>query len=595
MHYYFLISPLGGAKYPNWFPKFKQACYPTTKLALFRHTAVDRGFFKLLCDLMRRLERHQGRFPNAVVQRQAAFFVTTILGGLEHCGGGNVNEEQVMHLLPVLLAALKAASSELVASGQILLSYLLARATFKAKTAGKIMKAVRRLGKKGGGGSQETLMLAVLLVRTQLLSLERPKTVSLIVSFEPAVNALLNEAKSKTGEVEGGVLELADSLLYTLGLLVHQVGPLKLSANNNNNDDDEVALLNLGGDDVKALAMAYSIIKDVSSPLSESTVYFVTDLAQKLARTCASAAGEKNPTNGETIAETLKQLTKILTIVEKLYPNEFQQVCAAVTAATGDADIFFLGGGNAPVSRPSEALMLAKRALMDNPLVQFLAARPLGQVPKLTNKKLARLIKDNQRDLEAVLSMEAEFLIDQMTAGRLEIMLGNLLRLLPLLESQQLLLFRLVCSPELLPQLQHRLRLELLLLPLFIQAEAAAGQLVTASPLVQTSGLLAPLLSVGRDHPHRFTAVMAKCRLGLTDQLLAELVRDEVVINSPELVSLILAILLSSPAEGVQAAGPIIQLCAHILLHLPVSDKFEDLADVQNHVSMAKLSGKMLL
>ena len=118
---------------------------------------------------------------------------------------------------------------------------------------------------------------------------------------------------------------------------------------------------------------------------------------------------------------------------------------------------------------------------------------------------------------------------------------------------------------------------------------------MTASPLVQTSGLLAPLLSVGRDHPHRFTAVMAKCRLGLTDQLLAELVRDEVVINSPELVSLILAILLSSPAEGVQAAGPIIQLCAHILLHLPVSDKFEDLADVQNHVSMAKLSGKMLL
>ena len=104
MHYYFLISPLGGAKYPNWFPKFKQACYPTTKLALFRHTAVDQGFFKLLCDLMRRLERHQGRFPNAVVQRQAAFFVTTILGGLEHCGGGNVNEEQVMHLLPVLLA-----------------------------------------------------------------------------------------------------------------------------------------------------------------------------------------------------------------------------------------------------------------------------------------------------------------------------------------------------------------------------------------------------------------------------------------------------------------------------------------------------------
>jgi hypothetical protein len=61
---------------------------------------VDRGFFKLLCDLMRRLERHLFRFPDAAIARQAGFFVTTVLGGLEHCGG-HVTEPQAMLLLQV--------------------------------------------------------------------------------------------------------------------------------------------------------------------------------------------------------------------------------------------------------------------------------------------------------------------------------------------------------------------------------------------------------------------------------------------------------------------------------------------------------------
>jgi hypothetical protein len=47
---------------------------------------------------MRRLERHLFRFPNSAVQRPAGFFVTNVLGGLEHCGG-HVTEEQAMLLL----------------------------------------------------------------------------------------------------------------------------------------------------------------------------------------------------------------------------------------------------------------------------------------------------------------------------------------------------------------------------------------------------------------------------------------------------------------------------------------------------------------
>jgi hypothetical protein len=70
-----------------------------------------------------------------------------------------------------------------------------------------------------------------------------------------------------------------------------------------------------------------------------------------------------------------------------------------------------------------------------------------------------RWMQENREALEAVLGMEAAFLVDQLpTAGQLENLVGNLLRLLPLLEPQQLVLplLQLVCSPELLPVLSHR-------------------------------------------------------------------------------------------------------------------------------------------
>jgi hypothetical protein len=117
--------------------------------------------------------------------------------------------------------------------------------------------------------------------------------------------------------------------------------------------------------------------------------------------------------------------------------------------------------------------------------------------------------------------------------------------------------------------------------------------LLAASPLVQTSALLSPLLSVTLDHPSRFAAVLAKCRVGLTPQLLEQLVDDDVIVNSPEVVSLVLAALLSGPKEtsSSAAAAVVVQLCIAVLVNLPVSAKFEDLNDIQNDVSSAKVSG----
>ncbi len=70
-----------------------------------------------------------------------------------------------------------------------------------------------------------------------------------------------------------------------------------------------------------------------------------------------------------------------------------------------------------------------------------------------------RWMQENREALEAVLGVEAAFLVDQLpTAGQLENLVCNLLRLLPLLEPQQLVLplIQLVSSPELLPMLSNR-------------------------------------------------------------------------------------------------------------------------------------------
>ncbi len=84
----------------------------------------------------------------------------------------------------------------------------------------------------------------------------------------------------------------------------------------------------------------------------------------------------------------------------------------------------------------------------------------LDQDPYLYNEtEPQRWMQENKEALEAVLGMEAAFLVDQLpTAGQLENLIGNLLRLLPLLEPQQLVLplLQVVCSPELLPVLSNR-------------------------------------------------------------------------------------------------------------------------------------------
>merc|ERR1719383_1632806 len=100
---------------------------------------------------------------------------------------------------------------------QILLSYLLPRVSFKEKAVTKILKSLRKCINKSP--SQENLMLAIMIIRTQA-NLERRKALGLMVSLEAAINLSINNAQDDQDN-----LETVDSLLYTLGLLVEPLVP----------------------------------------------------------------------------------------------------------------------------------------------------------------------------------------------------------------------------------------------------------------------------------------------------------------------------------------------------------------------------------
>lgn len=46
--------PPTSERYPHWLAQFRQSCHPCTTVALAKHVAADKGFFKLICDAFER-------------------------------------------------------------------------------------------------------------------------------------------------------------------------------------------------------------------------------------------------------------------------------------------------------------------------------------------------------------------------------------------------------------------------------------------------------------------------------------------------------------------------------------------------------------
>jgi hypothetical protein len=206
-------TPGGASKYPNWFRQFKACCFPTTKQNLFRHCASDRGFFKLLCDLMVRHGQHTAKYPSSKIQRSCTMFVMTMLGTLENCE--NVGEQH-LNLMQVILAGFKSDNEELLSTSHIMLSFLLPRAKLKKETRAKILKVIEKSTNRRGQ-TEESLILVMLLVRTQP-NVDQARLIDSIVHHQVVINSVVNRSVNDDSE---DVKDLVDNVVYTLSLIVN--------------------------------------------------------------------------------------------------------------------------------------------------------------------------------------------------------------------------------------------------------------------------------------------------------------------------------------------------------------------------------------
>jgi len=507
----------GGSKYPNWFPKFKASCFPTTKLMLYRHTAADRGFLKLLCDLVLRLNKHVADYPDAKIQRQTSFFVMTSLGALEN--SRNLSEEQAMYILQVVLSGLKSCHRDLVSLGQIILSYVLPKVSFKEKTLTKISKSIRKSVKKNTD-SVENLMLMILMIRTQN-NIDIEKGTGILISLEPAINSVVNAMN----EEEQNSVHLVDNILYTLALILKQQVP-----------DADDTLTASSGELNTVLGICNHIFKKMNS-VSTETVMQLGDVAYRLL-SAIKRTELQDFTDKTSVDKTKAECERILKRVQKAFPAEY----ARIAVDTSDVDMFFIGGPDLE-TRPDVSQVAAKKALLNNRLINFFSQNLLTYKPVAGDKAVGKLLKRNRAEVTAVLAVETSFLLQQLGPEGTENLLINLLITARNSKDAKRVLNHL-CSSDFQTAVASKLRVELVLLAVFLQDEMKEVCVeIAKSSFVQHSPLLSAVASLSADIPDRVATIATKLKLFINNEMLQLFIQDELVSNYAELVSLLLVAL----------------------------------------------------
>jgi hypothetical protein len=406
----------GGSEYPNWFIKFKAQCAPTTKLALYRHTAADKGFLKLLTDTMIKLTRMTVNFPALRIQRQTSMFVMTVLGGMEN--KDKITEEQTLYILQVIFKAMKSSHPELIAMAQILVSYLLPKMAFKEKVVLKMLKSLKNCVKKAA--SMECLMVLIMIIRTQT-SVQLEKAWPIMVSLEVVINQALN----LLDDVE--TVHNLDDVLYTLASLIQPAIP-----ENNSMFVTCPPAVN------KMLGFASHIISSV--PVSSDTAAFIGDVAYNLIR-CIRDTPEDAVVDAESVRNVKDHAEHIMKQMNARYPDVYQQV----VRDTDDVDVFFVGQGGL-TKKPDEGLVAANKVILNNDLISVVKDRLIS--PKLkADARSQKAWRKNLKDVRALVSVDTEFLLNNLPGDNFQNVLLNILNFQQDAEVQDLVLGHL-CHKE---------------------------------------------------------------------------------------------------------------------------------------------------
>eukprot|EP00095_Tigriopus_kingsejongensis_P008024 maker-scaffold1494_size38455-snap-gene-0.15 protein:Tk08024 transcript:maker-scaffold1494_size38455-snap-gene-0.15-mRNA-1 annotation:"hypothetical protein DAPPUDRAFT_192569" len=372
------------ARYPHWFESFRTGCHPATRVGLRTHVARDLGFFKLLCDLMSRTYRHRLRYPEADYARSVHFWVTTLSAAWDQGRVGR--EEQVQHLMPVLVAGLKSQHPEFRAAAATLWAHVLPRIALQAKVADHLVKVLRQASRR----QPDFVHLALLLIlfKSQAERVNVTNVLVVLLSLDQVARTTLAQPPQPN--------HYPAKMLSTLILMLKHLSPA-------------------GGAPVGPLFELIQYGLSQTRPDVSSGILLIQQLHQWVQRVPPTSATPDWMPTGQAIMSTLKPM----------FPEEYLRLNNTDPQA---GDILFLEGTQHDL--PSEAEIKAIRVLLDNPLIvevrdHFLALQRTDRTPMIKESP-----KTHASDVKALFaSVQPQFIVKQLPAEQLVKVIFNLIRL----------------------------------------------------------------------------------------------------------------------------------------------------------------------
>ena len=248
------IAASPSAKYPQWFEAFQRACQPATAVGLRKHLAGDRGFFKMLCDLVLRTKTHQIEYREANYDEVLYFFCSNVLGALQNLSG--LSEFHTYNLMQIVVAGIKSDHSEFFALGATLAAKLFPTMRMKAKVALKMLKVMKKKCNKVK--NEQTLALSLILFKSQFDVVDKTKVIKILAKHEDTFKEIFADMKLK----EDDEVDYAKRVLANLTLLCTCIAS-KIAVS-----DDVAKLISILEEGVKVVDLprdtAVSLIKSVS-------------------------------------------------------------------------------------------------------------------------------------------------------------------------------------------------------------------------------------------------------------------------------------------------------------------------------------------
>jgi len=511
----------------DWLAEFKQNCVPTTQLVLHRHTASNPAFLRFLCSSMVELAKLVAKNQDMKVHKQTTLVMTTILGGLENTV--NVSDENMLMVMQVILSGFKSSNQDISSLSSILLSYLLAKVTFKPKTVSKLCKSLTKFSKINP--SQDTLYLVMLLTRTQKVNMAL--VMEIVLTHQPVVNTIVQKYKRGLEEESE---EYLDSLLYSMALVLDHLKPpqgeVKVCSTQEENNYLDIIL---------------NIVK-ASTYLLEETAMCLMNMLVMLIKSLED--------NNQT-STFRKKVVCIMEEVEKRLPEVYR--VAMLNGSQGSkGDIFFLPG----VEKPSDNQLEVSKVISSNQLVQSLSSKLLVDV--MSSKGVKKILKSHNSDLKKILQCDTTFLLSQIEPGKLEVLLINLIIITVNFPMLQELSIKHVCSSVMLPFLTLRPILELHLLPLLFTSSSSISKALLCSPMASSSSLLSLLTSLSPDNNNFEAAVEEKLSLLLTPSHLTTVLSTASLLNSTTVLTIFFSLstrLLRASPEWTESFATLIGVC----------------------------------